>query len=105
MSYEQQQELWLESSQLKKGSKVRVIAGLVEEDWAEDLGWHDCFVDDMHKYVGQIGRISNINCYNGVRVKFRDGEAFNFPFFCLEPVDDDPQFTAALAAFQQTLQE
>lgn len=100
MSYRKQQKLWLKSYNLKKGSRVRVTVGLPDEDWGDDLGFGAGFTTEMKPYVGEIGTILRIGA-DSVGVRFPDKAVYWFPFFCLEPVGDDPQFVAAIAAFRE----
>lgn len=103
MSYKQQQKQWRKQHKLRKGHKVKVVVGLPSSDFGVQYGFTSGFPEAMHRYVGEIGVIEDAGSEAGVYVKFEDGSTYWFPFFCLEPVGD-PEFQAAVAAFQSQYQ-
>ncbi len=50
-----------------------------------ELGWGVCWVSEMNKFVGKVGKVTRIDDCDGVKV-CQDGEEWNFPFFVLEVV-------------------
>lgn len=103
MSYKQQQDQWLKRHKLREGHEVRVVVGLPSTNFGLQYGFTGGFTKDMHRYVGEIGVIEDARSETGVSVEFEDGSTYWFPFFCLEPVGD-PEFQAAVAAFQSQQQ-
>jgi hypothetical protein len=69
---------------LKVGDRVKV-KGKTESN---EGGWRNYWNPLMDKYVGKIGKITNVRRNVGVQVMF-GGDAWHFPFFVLEKVEEN----------------
>lgn len=99
MSYEKQQQQWVEKHGVEVGDTLRVDAILLNPTDGQVLyDWPNTFVPEMRELKGQAGEVLEIT-HAGIHLEFEGGGTWSFPFFCLQPVGD-PRFQAAIAAFK-----
>jgi hypothetical protein len=86
MNIEEAYKVMQNNCGIKIGDKVRVLRKAEDNE----MGWSNGWCDFMDIYVGKVGKAMGSSLdYNGLSVKFDDGEWYYFPFFVLEKVEED----------------
>lgn len=83
--YRRLQRLWVKNNNITKGDKVLIV------DKAQDhqAGWGSVWVPPMDRTVGNVGTVMSISAC-GIRVGNSYPWDWNYPFFVLVKVEDEP---------------